>query len=173
MCLGGWTRGDALEHEEWAQQAGDDCWSYHGLLPHSRRSEHHFDPNADREQHGFEGPMHTSSVTTSGRRHPLRGTVLNAWNSPGLDAIENANNGAPQGIAELVDDRQDGLRQLTSVVYPLTGVHVMLETMVHRLILSDGKNGKVTSGVELADGRRINIKLGGEVLLYGGAYRSP
>jgi choline dehydrogenase-like flavoprotein len=98
---------------------------------------------------------------------------LNAWKSLGLDEIEDANNGAPQGIAELVETRRDGLRQLTSVVYPLTGVHVMLETMVHRVILSDGKNGKVASGVELADGRQFYVKVGGEVLLCGGAYRSP
>ncbi|KAK4691158.1 hypothetical protein P7C71_g5782, partial [Lecanoromycetidae sp. Uapishka_2] len=170
---GGWIRGDSLDYDEWAQQAGDDRWTYNGLLPYFRRSEHHYDPNADPKQHGFEGPMFTSSVTTSGRKYPLRDTILKAWKSLGLKEIADANNGHPQGIAELIENRRDGLRQLTSVVYPLTRAQIMTETMVHRILLNDGKQGKVASGVELADGRRLYVKAGGEVLLCGGAYRSP
>lgn len=171
--LGGWIRGDALDYAEWARQVGDDRWSYESLLPYFRRSEHHFDPKADREQHGFQGPMHTSSVTSSGRHYPLRENILGAWKHIGLDEIPDANNGAPQGVAELVENRRDGLRQLTSVAYPLQGVHVMTETFVARIILSDSKLGKVATGVELAGGRQLGIKAGGEVLLCGGAYRSP
>lgn len=171
--LGGWIRGDTLDFAEWARQVKDDRWAYGGLLPYFRRSEHHFDPNADREQHGFTGPMHTSSVTSSGRHYPLRENVLNAWKHIGLEEIPDANNGAPQGVAELVENRRDGLRQLTSVVYPLKGAHVMTETFVARIILSDSKLGKVATGVELAGGRQLSVKAGGEVLLCGGAYRSP
>jgi len=49
----------------------------------------------------------------------------------------------------------------------------MTETMVHRIILRDDKKGKIAAGVELANGRQISVKTGGEVLLCGGAYRSP
>ncbi|KAI4170017.1 MAG: hypothetical protein LQ343_005266 [Gyalolechia ehrenbergii] len=170
---GGWIRGDKADYDEWAHQAADDRWSYQGLLPYFRRSEHHFDPNADAEQHGFNGPMHTSSVSTSGRHYPLRDTVLRAWKRLGLDEVPDANNGSPQGIAELVENRRNGLRQLTSVAYPLKGVQVMTETLVHRIILTDGKQGKVATGVELVDGRQLFVATGGEVLLSGGAYRSP
>ena len=174
MTPGGWIRGDELDYTEWAQQVGDERWGYKGLLPYFRRSEHHFDSNADPEQHGFEGPMHTSSVSSSGRRYPLRETVLEAWKHLGLKEIPDANNGAPQGVAELVDNRHDGLRQLTNNAYPLKGAHVMTETMVSRIILSDNdRYSKVATGVELSDGRHINIKPGGEVLICGGAYRSP
>ena len=117
--------------------------------------------------------MHTSSVTTSGRKYPLRETILQAWKSLGLEEIEDANNGFPQGIAELVENRRDGLRQLTSQVYPLKGAHILTENMVKRVILNDGSHGKVAIGVELADARRLHVKTGGEVLLCGGSYRSP
>ncbi|KAI4267314.1 MAG: hypothetical protein L6R38_008306, partial [Xanthoria sp. 2 TBL-2021] len=170
---GGWIRGDVLDYAEWARQVGDDRWSYKGLLPYFRRSEHHFDPNADPEQHGFEGPMHTSSVSSSGRHYPLRETILNAWKDVGLKQIPDANNGAPQGVAELVENRRDGFRQLTCVAYPLKGVHIMTDTLVNRIILSDGTLGKVAIGVELVGGRQLNVKASGEVLLCGGAYRSP
>ncbi|KAI4195784.1 MAG: hypothetical protein LQ350_006978 [Teloschistes chrysophthalmus] len=170
---GGWIRGDASDYAQWAHQAGDDRWTYQGLLPYFRRSEHHFEPNADPNHHGFQGPMHTCSVTSSGRHYPLRETILNAWKSIGLKEVADANNGAPQGVAELVENRCDGLRQLTSVAYPLTGAQIMTETYVARITLDDNKLGKVTTGVELADGRRLSIKEGGGVLLCGGAYRSP
>jgi len=117
--------------------------------------------------------MHTSSVSVSGRQYPLRDTILNAWKRLGLAQVSDANNGAPQGIAELVENRRDGLRQLTSVAYPLKGAQIKTETMVHRIILRDDKKGKIATGVELANGRQISVKTGGEVLLCGGAYRSP
>ena len=117
--------------------------------------------------------MHTASVTTSGRRYPLRKIILQAWKSLGLKEIEDANNGFPQGVAELVENRRDGLRQLTSEVYPLKGAHVLMETMVKRVLLTDGQRGKIATGVELADGRQLHLKTGGEVLLCGGSYRSP
>ena len=131
---GGWIRGDAQDYDDWAREVGDDRWSYSGQLPYFRRSEHHFDPKADPGQHGFEGPMYTSSVTTSGRQYPLRQTVLWAWKRLGLEQIEDANDGFPQGIAELVENRRNGLRQLTSEVYPLKGAHILAETMVKRIL---------------------------------------
>jgi len=73
---GGWIRGDAQDCEYWAREVGDEHWSYRGQLPYFRRSEHHLDPKANPEQHGFEGPMYTSSVATSGRSYPLREATL-------------------------------------------------------------------------------------------------
>lgn len=152
---------------------GDDRWSYNGLLLYFRRSEHHFDSGADPSQHGFDGPMYISSATSSGRNYPLRQTILKAWKRLGLEENPDGNNGTPQGIAELIENRRDGLRQLTSVIYPLRGAHLLTETMVSRVILTNAKRGKIATGVELADQSQIHVKSGGEVILCGGAYRSP
>lgn len=170
---GGWIRGDKCDYDEWARRVHDDRWSYKGLLPYFRRSEHHFDQSADPEQHGFDGPMHTSSVTSSGRKYPLRDTALKAWKSLGLKEAADGNDGSPLGISELVENRRDGLRQLTSAVYPLKGVQVMTETIVRRVLLRDEEKGRRATGVELADGRQFHVKEGGEVILSAGAYRSP
>ncbi|MCJ1436767.1 hypothetical protein MMC27_006149 [Xylographa pallens] len=170
---GGWMRGDTLDYDEWARAASDDRWTYNSLLPYFRRSEHHFDPSADSAQHGFDGPMHTVSVSASGRHYPLRETILEAWLHLGLDKIDDANNGAPLGIAELVENRRDGLRQLTSTVYPLKGVHVMTNTLVGKILLSHDGQGTIATGVELEDKRRFYVKAAGEVILSAGAYRSP
>ena len=118
--------------------------------------------------------MYTASVSTSGRKHPLRDSIRKAWSQIGLSQVPDANNGSPTGFAELVENRRDGLRQLTSVVYPLEGVHVMTETLVARILISDNDNHvKSASGVELADGRQLRIKPDGEVIVSCGAYRSP
>ena len=166
-------RGDALNYDEWARKAEDNRWSYKGLLPYFRRTEHHFDPRADPEQYGFDGPIYTTLVALSRRKFPLRDTILRAWKSLGLEEIPDGNNGHPQGIAELVESARDGLRQLTSVVYPLTGIQLLTETMVYRVILEDGNHGKLATGVELADKRQFHIKPGEEVILCGRTYRSP
>ena len=173
ITLGGWIRGDALDYAEWARQVSDDRWSYKGLLPYFRRSEHHFDHSADPEQHGFDGPMHTTSVSASGRKYPLRETVRKAWLNLGLEEVQDANKGAPLGVTELVENRRDGLRQLTSVAYPLKGVHVMTETLVDRVLLRDGSHGKIAYGVELVDKRQFHLRPEGEIILSAGAYRSP
>ncbi|MCJ1314524.1 hypothetical protein MMC25_008206 [Agyrium rufum] len=170
---GGWIRGGALDYDQWAREVGDDRWSYKGQLPYFRRSEHHYDPSGDPEQHGFDGPMYTSSVTSSGRKYPGRQQTLEMWKGIGLKHIEDANDGNPQGVAELVENRHNGLRQLTNVVYPLKGVRVMTETFVRKVILTEQSGKKVATGVELTDGKTVHVKDGGEVILSGGAYRSP
>jgi choline dehydrogenase-like flavoprotein len=167
--FGGWIRGDALGYDEWAREVGDKRWSYKGLLPYFRRSEKHFDYDADPEQHGFDGPITTTSVRTSGRHYPLREKVLKLWSHLGLQQIPDANNGHPIGIADLVENWKDGKRQITSHAYPLDGVEVLTNTLVRRVIVEDG----IAVGVELADREMHMINLGGQVIVSAGAYRTP
>ncbi|GAD92606.1 glucose dehydrogenase, putative [Paecilomyces variotii No. 5] len=167
---GGWIRGDTQDYSQWARQVSDQRWSYEGLLPYFKRTEHHYDPNGDPEQHGFEGPIRTSSVSFSGRQYPLRETIQNAWSSLGVHVINDANNGHPQGLAELVNNFPDGRRQLTSEVYPLDGVKVVIDALVKRVILDDSKTA---TGVELADGRIYSVRSGGEVIVSAGSLRTP
>lgn len=167
---GGWIRGDAKDYDDWATTVNDMRWSYDGLLPYFKRSETHFDPNGDSEQHGFNGPIHTANVTTSGRKFPLRDTILKLWSNLGLERIADANSGHPQGIAELTESWRDGKRQLTSTAYPLNGVHVLTKTLVRRIILSDDK---IAAGIELVSGEKHMLKANGQVILSAGTYRTP
>ncbi|OAL05461.1 glucose-methanol-choline oxidoreductase-like protein [Phaeosphaeriaceae sp. SRC1lsM3a] len=166
---GGWIRGDALDYDEWAREVGDDRWSYSGLLPYFRRTETHYDAKADPEQHGFEGPIHTASVSASGRKFPLREKTFKLWSNLGLQRNIDANNGHPQGIAELVENWKDGKRQIASNAYPLKGVRVLTSTLVRRIIVEDG----VATGVELVSGEVHTVTDGGQVVVSAGAYRTP
>ncbi|OBT48310.1 hypothetical protein VE00_01255 [Pseudogymnoascus sp. WSF 3629] len=167
---GGWIRGDKLDYDEWAREVKDDRWSYNGLLPYFKRSEKHFDPNADPEQHGFDGPVITASVSSSGRKFPLRDHILKLWSNLGLKHIPDANNGHPQGITDLVENWKDGKRQIVTNTYPLAGVKVLTDTLVRRVIVNDEK---VAIGVELASGEKHLVKEGGQVVVSSGAYGTP
>jgi hypothetical protein len=103
-------------------QVEDEQWSYKGLFPYFKRSRKHFDPNGDPEHHGFDGPIHTASISASGRTFPLRDQTLSIWKQLGLKEVSNGNSGHPQGITELVENWRDGKRQIASAVYPLDGV---------------------------------------------------
>ena len=149
MGIGGWARGDALNYDEWAREMGDKRWSYAGLLPYFKRCETHHDDNADADQHGFDGPVHTASVSSSRRTCPLRERVLELWKNLGVEFKQDLNDGKPQSISDLVESWRDGKRQLAPSVYSLDGVRVLTETVVKRVILDAGNT---TTGVELANG---------------------
>ena len=167
---GGWIRGDKLDYDEWARDVKDERWSYDGLLPYFKKSETHFGKDADPSQHGFDGPVHTASVKSSGRQYPLRDTVFKLWSNLGLKHVYDANNGHPQGITDLVENWRDGKRQIASKVYPLDGVKVLTDTLVRRVIINEDK---VAVGVELANGQTHLVKPGGQVVVSAGAYRTP
>jgi choline dehydrogenase-like flavoprotein len=167
---GGWIRGDKKDYDEWARVVGDDRWSYDGMLPYFKRTERHFDKNADPHQHGFDGPITTVSVSASGRKYPLRDAVSKLWSSLGLKHISDANSGQPQGFADLVESWKDGKRQIASSVYSLDGVTVLTNSAVCRVLL-DAEG--VAVGVELVDGKKHLVVTGGQVVVSGGAYRTP
>lgn len=171
---GTWTRGNAVDYDLWAKQVGDSRWNYHGLLPYFRKSESHFDQNAiSGEVHGFDGPIHTASVTSSSpnRKYPLRDPLRTAWSRVGVDSNSDGNDGAPLGCAALVENWKNGKRQLASQAYDLSGVQVMTETMVDHVLIEDRAGKKVATGVQLANGSRILASK--EVIVSAGAYRTP
>jgi choline dehydrogenase-like flavoprotein len=83
---GTWTRGAAVDYNHWGKVVGDPRWSYNGMLPYFRKTEHHYDPQGDPTQHGFEGPIHTASISGSSpnRKYPLREPLLAAWEKVGI-----------------------------------------------------------------------------------------
>ncbi|KAI3069364.1 CAZyme family AA3 [Aspergillus niger] len=169
---GGWMRGAKEDYDLWASLVGDFRWSYHGLLPYFRKLEHHFDPFADPEVHGFEGPIKTESVSSTGRRYPLRQLVQEVWNSVGVAYNSNINSGSPYGLVEVVENRDHGMRQMSSSVYPLD-VEVMTETLVKRVLVEERDDQKVAIGVVLEDTDESQIIARQEVIISAGAYRTP
>ncbi|CZR59982.1 related to alcohol oxidase [Phialocephala subalpina] len=174
----GWIRGDSSDYDTWADLVGDQRWSYNGMLPYMKKTERHwnqsFPPTAEEiQQHGFNGNIWDASVSSTGRVYPLRQTILAAWASNGVQALPDldANDGSPQGLGELVENRRNGLRQLSSSAYSLDGVTVLTNTLVKQVLLNQKGSHTTAVGVELANGTQFSVRR--EVILSAGAYRTP
>ncbi|KAJ6088342.1 glucose dehydrogenase [Penicillium sp. IBT 16267x] len=144
---GTWTRGNAADYDLWAELVKDDAWSYKALLPYFKRTETHWDPNADTSIHGRSGPIHNATVASSSadRKYPLRDTLREAWDRLGIPTISDGNSGSPLGLAELTENWRDGQRQLASEAYEITSkfnITIKTETHVKRVLLSEGTTKK-------------------------------
>jgi choline dehydrogenase-like flavoprotein len=143
-------------------------------LPYFRSTEHHFNEEEDRAQHGFEGPIYTAFISSSHpkRKYPLREPIKEAWLKLGYEAIEDGNSGKPLGVSELVENWKDGKRQLSSRAYDLEVMEILTNSTVAKVIFEDSKDGQnVVTGLRLVDGRMVSGKK--EVILSAGAYRTP
>ena len=161
---GAWIRAPAVDYDRWAQQVGHSRWTYQALLPYLRRTEHHFDPHGDKEQHGFQGLIHT----TSGRVYPLRDTVHDAFVELGFQENADLNAGKPYGFAPWVENWHHGTRQHSAKVFDLSGVHVFTATAVAKILID---TGYTAWGIQLVDGRILEAKR--EVVISCGAHKTP
>jgi choline dehydrogenase-like flavoprotein len=171
---GVWTRGPALDYEHWAQEVRDSSWSYEGMLPYFKRTETYTRHSGfTAEHHGFEGPIQVVSVSESdpNRKYPLRDTVEKAWSELGIQLHDDMNDGSPLGLSEMVETWRDGKRQRASQVYDLTGVTVICNKIVQRIVISSASGKMIASGVELLGGHIIFAAR--EVIVSCGAYRTP
>jgi choline dehydrogenase-like flavoprotein len=172
---GAWTRGPSVDYEHWAHEVNDPSWSYEGLLPYFKKSEtvvNCIEPPVSVEQHGFNGPIHITSITDSDskRKYLLREPIKEAWRELGSPLHVDCNDGAPLGISERFENFRDGKRQCASQAYSLSGVTVLCNTQVHRIII-EGSENKKASGVELIGGQTISASR--EVIISCGSYRTP
>ncbi|KAI1123269.1 choline dehydrogenase [Nemania abortiva] len=167
---GGWLRADSADYDQWAQEVGDKRWSYEGFKPWFRKTERFYDPNADSDVHGFDGPMYVTSVSAAqsgARKYPLREPVKQAWAELEIQPNLEKKNGMIAGVTEFCENSLDGARQPSNAVYSLDGVEVLTNTVVHRITFE----GTTATGVELDDGRKIAARK--EVIICAGAYRTP
>ena len=163
-----WMRGHSKDYDRWAQLVDDDRWSYRGLLPYFKRSETHYRSDGDDDSHGFEGPIKTAT----GRHYPLRQPVHDGLLELGLLDNPDANGGDPLGIGTYTENWSP-IRQPSGLAYDLTGVTVMTNTTVRRVIVEESSKGTEpqATGVELSDGRLVRVKR--EVILCCGVYKTP
>lgn len=166
---GMWSRGDKADYEQWARSSGDDRWTYERMMPYFNRTEHHHDPDADPQLHGFDGPIHT----VSGRQYPLRDAVYAAFHAVGYQDNPDANSGNPLGLAKCTENWHKATRQPAGIAYPLKCVEVMTDTTVRKILLRDdpATGNMLATGIELLSGRQIHARK--EVIVSCGAHRTP
>ena len=166
---GAFTRGHSVDYDDWARVVKDSRWNYESLIPFFKRSEHYHE-SANPDQHGFEGPIHTS---TGPRGYPLRESMKKALClGTGLEGIADMNAGDPRGVAPLVENWREVTRQPAGLAYSLDGVDVMVNRVVRRLVCSKDTDGKLrATGAELEDSTVITARK--EVVVSCGCFRTP
>ncbi|KAL9078851.1 MAG: hypothetical protein Q9157_002221 [Trypethelium eluteriae] len=165
---GAWTRGHAEDYDTWARLVGDEKWSYRELLPYFKRSEHYHGPSDD-SQHGYQGPIHTSS---GGRNYPLQDIIKDIYKDAGFLMNSDMNTGDPVGISRLVESWYQGERQHAGICYPLQGVSVLTNNPVHKIIIvADNTGTRSATAVKLTGGQILHAKQ--EVIVCCGALRTP
>lgn len=155
-------RAPADDYDFWAKHVGDPRWNYQNLLPYFRRSEHHYDPKGNKEQHGFDGPIHT----TSRRVYPLGDSVHKAFVHDGFHDIPDSSAGV--GVSPWVENWKDGSRQHSGKAFDLSHIRVITGVVVNRVVFNDKK---VATGVELSDGRHLRATQ--EIIVSCGAHKTP
>jgi choline dehydrogenase-like flavoprotein len=175
---GTWTRGDRADYDRWAETVGDWGWSYEGLLPYFRRVETCVDARGEGTEgaHGVNGPIHNGSVSGSHaeRKYPLREPLRRAWERLGVKSIADMNSGSPVGLGELVENWQEGKRQIASEVFGIqdrANVKILTERMVQKVLVEEEGGKKVARGVQLVGGDVFHAEK--EVIISAGAYRTP
>ncbi|KAJ4181702.1 hypothetical protein NW767_014064 [Fusarium falciforme] len=168
---GGWTRGAAVDYDEWAALVGDERFSYRGQLPWFKKAEHWFDEK-NPEQHGQDGPIYVASAGSTNRIFPLSDHAAAAWEELGVNALPgfDQNAGENLGRAYICEARRDGKRQWAASLYSLEGVEVRLSTVVNKVVSTTVDGTLTATGVELADGSIVSAK---NVILSAGTFRSP
>ncbi|KAA8647815.1 hypothetical protein EYZ11_010205 [Aspergillus tanneri] len=173
---GTWTRGNSADYNLWSKLVGDSSWSYDGLLPYFKRTETHYDPNADPAIHGTSGPIHNTIValTSPDRKYPLKEPVRSAWERIGVKYNPDANAGMPLGLADIGENWRKGQRQLASEAYGLSrrqGISIITDTLVAKVILKEQDGQQVATGVKVVNGHEYHASK--EVIISAGTYRTP
>lgn len=163
---GNWTRCHSADYDAWAALVGDDRWSYARMLKYFKKTEHHHAPNADREVHGFGGPIHTNALA---RNYPLREPVRKALLESGIAFNPELNTGSPLGFSAFQENWKDAKRQPAGLAYDLSKATIHTNTTVAKLVIDAAT--KTTKGAVTIDGRTFTAKK--EVLVCGGSVKSP
>ncbi len=161
-----YTRGNALDYDEW-RQMGCDGWSYEDVLPYFRKAEDN-DTHDDR-YHGKGGPLGVSQPRAP---LPICEAYFAAAAQLGIPRNMDMTGAAQDGVGYYQLTQRNARRSSTSVAYlgPARGrrnLVVRTGVQVQRIVVEAGR----AVGVELA-GEGI-LRATAEVILSSGAIGSP
>jgi choline dehydrogenase len=161
-------RGNPLDYERWASDAGMETWDHAHCLPYFKRMENCLAAAPDDPFRGHDGPLVLERGPAQG---PLFEAFFAAVQEAGYPLTDDVNGYRQEGFAAFDRNVHDGRRLSAARAYlhPVMkrrNLKVETRAPVHRILFEGGR----AVGVEYGRGRRV---LAGEVLLCGGAINSP
>jgi choline dehydrogenase len=165
-------RGNPLDYERWAADAGMEAWDYAHCLPYFKRMETCLAAAPDDPYRGHGGPLVLERGPASS---PLFLAFFAAVQQAGYQLSDDVNGYRQEGFAAFDRNLHRARRLSASRAYlhPVLGrpnLEVATRALVTRVLF----DGTRAVGVEYAHGRRAPRRvLAGEVILCGGAINSP
>ncbi len=165
-------RGNPLDYERWAGDAGMETWDYAHVLPYFKRMETCLAADIQDPFRGHSGPL---VLERGPATNPLFGAFFEAIQQAGYPLTDDVNGYRQEGFAPFDRNIHDGRRLSASRAYLHPVKHrrnldIRTRAFVTRILFE----GNRAVGVEYRQGpgapRRVRA---GEVVLCGGAINSP
>ena len=123
----------------------------------------------------FKSPINVTppSACEPERKYPLRDPLFSAWSEAGAQLNRDPGDGTLVGISESLESWHKGERQSANRAYDLKGVEVLIDSIVHKVLLSStSEEGEPrATGILLAGGKRIDAR--NEIIICAGALKTP
>ncbi len=161
-----YTRGNALDYDEW-RQMGCDGWGYDDVLPYYRKAEDN--DTFDNKYHGKGGPL---GVSRPRAPLPICEAYFDAAAELGIPHNTDVTGEKQDGVAYYQLTQRNARRSSAAMAY-LTpnrdrqNLHVETGAQVRRIVVENG----AAKGVELVDGTVFTAT--SEVILSSGSIGSP
>ena len=169
-CINGhvYMRGTPEDYDSW-RDAGNTGWGWDDVLPHFKRTEHHF--GGESAWHGASGELH---VTPLQEPHVASEAFVAAARSLGIPANDDFNGVQQEGVGYLQLMIHNGIRAATSDTFLKPIRHrpnlvVRPHSLVERVVLDQ----RQVVGVDYRQGgvsHRVHTR---QVIVAGGAINSP
>ncbi|OAL05142.1 alcohol oxidase [Phaeosphaeriaceae sp. SRC1lsM3a] len=168
--VGHWMRPSRVDCDLLAQRAGSDKFKFDNMIKYFKMIETHHNVGADKDVYGFEGPI----GTVGGRKYPLRDMLQKSAEALGYSYNPGAaKSGDNRGLIDFAQNfratsQTTATRQHSGKVYDLSGVEVICDVTVAKVLFDDAKRA---TGVELADGATLHARK--EIIVSCGTQRTP
>ncbi len=160
-----YIRGNRVDYDGWGPG-----WTYDEVLPYFKKSEDN--ERGENEYHGVGGPL---TVSESRSNNPMADAWVEAALQVGLEANDDFNAAAQDGVGRYQVTQRNGMRCSTAVAFlhPVAErANLTIETGMHvHRVLMDGT--RATGVVAEHNGEIVEVRAEREVLLCAGAYNSP
>ncbi|MFN2362217.1 MAG: choline dehydrogenase [Marinobacter sp.] len=165
-----YVRGHARDFDEWQEQ-GADGWDYRHCLPYFKKAETWAFGGDD--YRGDQGPLGVNNGNNM--QNPLYRAFVDAGVDAGYFATDDYNGARQEGFGAMHMTVKNGRRWSTANAYLRPAMErdnltVITHALVHKVLL----DGRRASGVRYEkDGKLMDVKTSGEVILSAGSIGSP
>lgn len=167
-----YTRGHALDYENWEQKYGCKGWGYASVLPYFKKAETSLGNKND--YRGTKGPLFVNCPDVMA--NPINKAFMLAGAQAGYPVTKDSNAFQQEGFGPNECTIYKGERwstaraYLSSTVMKRKNLHVITGALAEKIIITD----KTAKGVIYRhEGNRLQVLASREVIISGGAFNSP